>query len=93
MKYTPINEYIIAELLKPEEVSSGGIVLSPSSIPENVKAKVLSVGPGRTSNSGVLIPNTLKVDDVVVLSNSSFRTIEDNIITFTEDDILGLVVE
>ncbi len=91
MEYQPLNENVIARLMEPEEKSKGGIVLSSSTKTGKPKATSLSVGPGRILNNGTCIPVTLKPGDVVVINENSFQVIEDDIVTFTENDILALI--
>ena len=65
----PLGDRVLLTELEPEvSQTAGGIIIPDSVRSEDVKrAKVESVGPGIYTQSGVLIPMTVKEGDEVIL--------------------------
>jgi chaperonin GroES len=80
---------------KPEEVTSGGIILPDTVQEKPVQGEVLAVGGGRYSDSGNQIPMTVKVGDSVVFGKYSGTPITINdgeeLLVMDESDILGII--
>lgn len=65
----PLGDRVLLIESEPEVSQTAGGIFIPDSVrSEDVKrAKVASVGPGIYTQSGVLIPMNLKVDDEVII--------------------------
>ena len=65
----PLGDRVLLTELEPEVTQTAGGIIIPDSVRnEDVKrAKVESVGPGIYTQSGVLIPMTVKEGDEVIL--------------------------
>ncbi|MFA5747159.1 MAG: co-chaperone GroES [Candidatus Paceibacterota bacterium] len=93
-KITPLSDHIVIEPLKEEEKSKGGILLPQSVEKKPEQGKVISVGPGKTSSSGKLIPMEVKVGDKVLFTKYGPNEIKiDNkeYLIATQDDILAII--
>ncbi len=94
-KVVPLGDRVLLELPTREEKTKGGII-----IPETVdqekpeQGKVISVGEGRVSDDGKVIPMKVKVGDIVLFSKYGHdEIIIDNIVYYIlrEESILAVI--
>ncbi len=52
MKIKPLSDRVLVEILEAEEKTRGGIILPDNAKEEKTEGKVISVGPGKTLDSG-----------------------------------------
>ena len=94
--FQPLENRVLLKKLKAELVTSGGIVLPESYANESLpKAQVLSVGRGRITKKGKVLPTDVKVGDEVLISKFSGEEIEmlgEKVMIVREDEIIGVVV-
>jgi len=96
MKLQPLNDYIaVIETKLPEKV---GRIIIPNSVKEGKfkHAKVVGVGEGRLSISGVRVPPSVKVGDTVIFEKTMGFRVElpdQHYIILGEDSILAKVEE
>jgi chaperonin GroES len=55
MKFTPRLDFVLVQMDAPEEKSDRGILLPDSAKEDRARATVISVGPGRMTEMGILI--------------------------------------
>lgn len=67
---------IIVKPVEAEETSYGGIIVPDLGNEKNKTGKVVSVGKGHYSFTGVFLPTELKEGDVVVLPTMGFTKFE-----------------
>jgi chaperonin GroES len=95
MSFIPLHNRVLVKPFKPEEVTSGGIILPDTVQEKPVQGEVLAVGGGRYSDSGNQIPMTVKVGDSVVFGKYSGTPITINdgeeLLVMDESDILGII--
>jgi len=95
MKVKPMNDYLLIEPIKEDEVTKGGIVIPETAREERaVKGKVIAVGPGKLNDKGERIPLTIKEGQTVIFKKYAPDEIkiDDKEYYFVrEDDILGVV--
>ena len=66
MKIKPLGDKILVEVLEAEEKTKGGIILPDTAKEEKTEGKVVSVGAGKTLESGkVQAPEVKKGDRVI----------------------------
>lgn len=88
---TPLYDRVV---LKPEPPPEkvGGIYLPDSTNQESNVAEVMAVGPGKRTDTGKMLPCTVKVGDRVVFNNlivqQAFIDGEDYLVT-PEENIFG----
>jgi co-chaperonin GroES (HSP10) len=63
---------VIVKPVEVEETSYGGIIVPDLGNEKNKTGKVVSVGEGHSSFTGVFLPTVLQVGDVVVLPTMGF---------------------
>ena len=66
MKMRPMGDQILLEAAKGQETTKSGIILT-SSVNNYCDAEVIAVGPGLFTQTGDIIPVTVKVGDKVIL--------------------------
>ena len=85
---------------KPEEQSKGGIVLPTKSQEEVNIGTVIAAGPGHWTESGVLIPMTVKTGDSVIFAKFAGTPIragdskeDGEYLVLNERDIIAIIEE
>jgi chaperonin GroES len=90
-----MNDYLLIEPIKEDEVTKGGIVIPETAREERaIKGKVIAVGPGKLNEKGERIPLTIKEGQTVIFKKYSPDEIkmEDKEYYFVrEDDILAII--
>ena len=66
MKVKPLGDKILVEVLEAEEKTKGGIILPDTAKEEKTEGKVVSVGTGKTLESGKVQPIEVKKGDRVI---------------------------
>jgi chaperonin GroES len=95
MKLKPMNDYLLIEPLKEEEVTKGGIVIPETAREERaIKGKVIAVGPGKLNDKGERLPLTIKEGQIVIFKKYAPDEvkIDDKEYYFVrEDDVLAII--
>lgn len=95
MNIRPISDHIVIEPLKAEEKTKGGILLSQSGEKDRQEqGKVISVGPGKTTSSGKVIPMEVKPGDKVLFTKYGPHEIKINdkeYLIANQGDILAII--
>jgi chaperonin GroES len=95
MNLKPLNDYILIEPLKEDEVTKGGIVIPETAREERaIKGKVIAVGPGKLNDKGERVSLNVKEGQVVIFKKYAPDEvkIDDKEYYFVrEDDILAIV--
>ena len=73
-----LYDAVIVQPYKPEEDSSGNIIVPDLGQEKNQQATVIDVGPGKQTVTGELIATRLKVGDKVLLPTMGFTKFEFN---------------
>ncbi|MCB9799230.1 MAG: co-chaperone GroES [Candidatus Omnitrophica bacterium] len=71
MKVKPLGDKLLVQVLESEEKTKGGIILPDSAKEEKTEGKVVSVGPGKTLESGKVQPLEVKKGDKVIFGKYS----------------------
>ena len=66
MKIKPLSDKVLVEVLEAEEKTKGGIILPDTAKEEKTEGKVISVGPGKTLESGKVQGPEVKKGDRVI---------------------------
>lgn len=95
MNLKPLNDYLLVEPLKEEEITKGGIVIPETAREERpIKGKVIAVGPGKLNDKGERMPMTIKEGQIVIFKKYAPDEvkIEDQEYYFVrEDDVLAII--
>jgi chaperonin GroES len=95
MALKPMNDYLLIEPTKEDEVTKGGIVIPETAREERaVKGKVIAVGPGKLNDKGERVPLTIKVGQTVIFKKyapDEIKVDDKEYYFVREDDILAIV--
>jgi chaperonin GroES len=90
-----MNDYLLIEPIKEDEVTKGGIVIPETAREERaIKGKVIAVGPGKLNEKGERIPLTIKEGQTVIFKKYAPDEIkiDDKEYYFVrEDDVLAII--
>jgi len=96
MKIRPHRGRIVVKVLEADTVSKGGIVIPDAATEKPNKGKVISVGTGRLTETGVEIAPEVKPDETVLFSKHAGQQVKVNgeeFLILVEDDIMAIVEE
>lgn len=103
MKHIPLHDRIIAEPVEEQRVSRGGLAIPDSAMNNKhvAFARVISVGPGRMSAEGKMIPLQIKAGDVIcyprkapaLIPTWDAEGIEKAVLMLHEKDIVSIADE
>ncbi len=94
MKIKPLGDRILVKRIKEEERTKGGIIIPDTAKEKPQEGKVVSVGKGKHSEDGKLIPVEVKAGDKILFgkySGSEFKHEGEDLLILREDDILGII--
>lgn len=95
MALRPLHDKIILKREEVETKSSGGIVLTGSSVGKSTRGKVIAVGTGRILENGTVQKLEVKVGDIVVFNEGYSTKTEkldgEEVLILSENDILAIV--
>ena len=91
MKFRPLHDRVLIEVLDSEEKTSGGIIIPDTAKEKPQEGKVVATGPGRVTDDGNRVPMDVKTGDTVVYSKYSgteYKECDTEYLILREDDIL-----
>ena len=94
MKIRPLHDRVIVKRLDEEKKTASGIVIPDTAAEKPDKGEVMSVGKGKLSDEGELVPLDVKVGDRVLFGKYSGQTVRlsgDELLVMREEDLLGVV--
>jgi chaperonin GroES len=95
MKITPLNDYVLIEPIKQEEVTKGGIVIPETAREERaIKGKVIAVGPGRMNDQGQRLPMNVKEGQIVLFKKyapDEVKIDDKEYYFIREEDIIAII--
>ena len=93
MKFRPLHDRVVVELIEPETKSAGGIIIPDTAREKPSQGKIIAVGPGGRDESGRLIPIDLRVGDRVLFGKWSGTEVKIDSVDYLimkESDIMGV---
>ena len=69
MKFIPLHDRVLIEVLDSEEKTAGGIIIPDSAKEKPQEGKVVAVGPGAKTEDGKQLKWMLKLEIVFFLEN------------------------
>ena len=94
MKLNPLADRIVLKAQEAEEKTASGIILPDTAKEKPQMGKVIAVGPGKTNDSGNVIPMTLKNGDTLLYGKYSGTEINvegEDLLIMRESDILAKI--
>jgi chaperonin GroES len=94
MKIRPLHDRVIVKRLDEERKTASGIVIPDTAAEKPDQGEVMSVGKGKLTDQGELVPLDVKVGDRVLFGKYSGQTVTlkgDELLVMREEDLLGVV--
>lgn len=94
MKIRPLHDRVVVKRLDEEKKTASGIVIPDSAAEKPDQGEVMSVGKGKLTDEGELVPLDVKVGDRVLFGKYSGQTVRlsgDELLVMREEDLLGVV--
>jgi chaperonin GroES len=94
MKIRPLHDRILIKRLDEEKKTASGIVIPDTAAEKPDQGEVMSVGKGKMTDEGKLVPLDVKVGDRVLFGKYSGQTVRvkgDELLVMREEDVLGVV--
>ena len=94
MNIRPLHDRIIVERLEEETTTASGIIIPDSAKEKPMQGDVISVGKGKVTEDGKVLPLDVKVGDKVLFGKYSGTEIKiegKEFLMMREDDVLGVV--
>lgn len=89
----PLEDKVILEMIEPEEITKGGIVLPSKAQEKSQIAKVINIGPGKMID-GKIIPMNVSIGQKVIINKYSGTEVkyeDKEYLIISEKDILAIV--
>ena len=94
MKFRPLHDRVLIEVLDSEEKTKGGIIIPDTAKEKPQEGKEVAVGSGARSEDGKITPMDVKVGDVVLFGKWSGTEVKMNgedYLIMKESDIMGII--
>ena len=96
MKFRPLHDRVLIEVLDSEEKTSGGIIIPDTAKEKPQEGKVVAVGGGSKTEDGKIIPMDVKVGDKVLFgkwSGTEVKVDGEELCIMKESDIMGIITD
>jgi len=93
MKFRPLHDRVLIEVLDSEEKTSGGIIIPDTAKEKPQEGKVVAIGSGARTEDGKIIPMDVKVGDLVLFGKWSGTEVKIDGKEYSimkESDIMGI---
>ena len=94
MKLRPLHDKVLVKRTEEEETSSGGIILSGSAKEKPSQGEIISVGPGKKTDSGEIASMNVKTGDTVIFGQYAGNEVKldgEDYLIMSESDIFGVI--
>jgi chaperonin GroES len=94
MKIEPLGDKVVVERLQAGDVTAGGIVLPESAKEKPQEGKVVAIGTGRQTESGEVVPLSVKKGDKIIFSSyagTEVKVDSKEYLVMPEEDILAVI--
>ncbi len=91
---TPLGDRVLVRRVEPDEKTKGGIILPDTAKEKPREGVIISVGSGKRSETGEIIPLTVKPKDRVLFSSyagSEIKLDGDDYLILSEDEVLAVI--
>ncbi|NNM58376.1 MAG: co-chaperone GroES [Legionellales bacterium] len=90
----PLHDRVVVQRLENETKTTGGILIPDTAGEKPIMGIIVAVGPGKTSESGVVIEVAVKKGDKVLFGKYAGTEVEvagKKLVVMREDDIMGII--
>jgi chaperonin GroES len=93
-KIKPARDRILVKPTEADTVTASGIVIPDNAQEKSMQGKVIAVGAGRVTDTGITIPLAVNEGDTILYSKHAGRAVKienTDYIVLEEDDVLAIV--
>ena len=93
MKFKPLHDRVLIEVLESEEKTAGGIIIPDTAKEKPQEGKIVAVGSGARSDDGKIMPMDVKIGDIVLFGKWSGTEVKIDGKEYSimkESDIMGI---
>ena len=94
MNLKPLSDRILVKPVEAEQKTESGIIVPDTAKEKPMRGEIISVGPGKVSSEGKVLPMNVKVGDVVLYGKYSGTEItldREEYLIVRESDILAVI--
>ena len=94
MKFKPLHDRVLIEVLDSSEKTAGGIIIPDTAQEKPQEGEIIAVGSGNKSEDGKVTPLDLSVGDKVLFGKWSGTEVKINgeeLCIMKESDIMGII--
>ena len=94
MKFRPLHDRVLIEVLDGSEKTAGGIIIPDTAQEKPMEGEVLEVGSGSRNENGKLEPLDVKKGDKILFGKWSGTEVKmngDEYLIMKESDIMGII--
>ncbi|AGF47402.1 MAG: co-chaperone GroES [Candidatus Kinetoplastibacterium crithidii] len=94
MALRPLHDRVIVKRLDNERKTASGIVIPESAAEKPDQGEVLSVGPGKKTEDGKILPIDLKVGDKILFGKYAGQAVKvdgEELLVIREDEVLAVI--
>lgn len=94
MKFRPLKDNVVVQVLEAEEKTGGGLFLPDTAKEKPQQGKVISVGTGRRLKNGEIVKVNVKKGDKILFSKYSGNEVKiegEEYLIISERDILAVL--
>ena len=96
MKFKPLHDRVLIEVLDSSEKTAGGIIIPDTAQEKPQEGKVIAIGGGAKTEDGKIMPMDVKVGDKVLFGKWSGTEIKidgEDLLIMQESDIMGVITK
>ena len=96
MNLTPLHDRVLVRPSKPEEVTSGGIIIPDTAKEKPMQGEIIAGGPGKVNDDGKVTALQVKVGDSVLYGKYSGTEVSVNgedLLIMRESDIFAVLTK
>jgi chaperonin GroES len=96
MNLTPLHDRVLVRPSKPEEVTSGGIIIPDTAKEKPMQGEIIAAGPGKVNDDGKITGLQVKVGDSVLYGKYSGTEVSVNgedLLIMRESDIFAVLTK
>ncbi|MFM6954976.1 MAG: co-chaperone GroES [Candidatus Kapaibacteriota bacterium] len=96
MNLTPLHDRVLVRPSKPEEVTSGGIIIPDTAKEKPMQGEIIAAGPGKVNDDGKVTALQVKVGDSVLYGKYSGTEVSVNgedLLIMRESDIFAVLTK
>ena len=94
MTVRPLHDRVLIKRIEEQETVKGGIIIPDAAKEKSQEGEVISVGTGKTLESGVIVPLEVKEDDRILFgkySGTEIKLQDQDYLILREDEIVGIL--